>query len=207
MKNNISDKVKDLVVDVGEAALDSVFFKDFLKEVPILKTGYIAYEAYKKRKYNQFCQKVDRFFQDINSIPEQERIEFEQKISLDPVQKTQLGEHIFAMIEKLDSEEKSAILAKIFINYVRKKINFEELVEMSMFLDRCLVTDFDCLKPEKITREYYSSSIASRLSGCGILEMVVMPQVRASNVKNQYDLTDLGFKFAEILAECRKVKD
>lgn len=205
MRKNVSDRVKDLVVDIGEAALDSVFFDNFLKEVPVIKTGYIAYEAYNKRKYNQFCNKVDRFFKDINSISEQEKVEFEQRLSSDSDTKSKLSDYIFAMIEKLDSEEKSSILARIFIKFVRQEVTFEELIEMSMFLDKCLISDFNSISAERITSEYSSSSVASRLSGCGILEMAVMPQVRAPNVKNKYDLTDLGYKFAQILEECRKI--
>ena len=86
---------------------------------------------------------------------------------------------------------KPELLAGAFRAYVAGTITWQQFQDLSVVIDRCVVGDLAHVKAADRPARC-PPAVATRLSGCGVIEIVMIPTVRGPGAVNEYLLTDLG---------------
>ena len=181
----------DLVADTAEQALDVFLEEGPLKEIPVFKYFLAAWRAPAQIRDLLFAKKTAKFFKPLRDIPEAVRHEFVHRIEKEPEFQRQVGQHLLLVIDRLDNMAKPELLAGGFRAYVEGTISWQEFQDVSVVIDRCVVADLAHVQ-ETARPAGFPPAVATRLSGCGVVEIVAIPGIRGPGAINQYSLTDLG---------------
>ena len=128
MKLNFEKKT----INVTEDGIFSIVGDKLLKEIPILKYLCIGKNLINIIKEYFFVKKIVDFLNEISTISVEER-----KIFFEKMQKDQesFGENVLLIIDRIDSIEKSLIIAKLF------KALVEDEIEIDLFYRFCNVVE------------------------------------------------------------------
>jgi hypothetical protein len=181
----------DLVADTAEQALDAFLEDGPLKEIPIFKYFLAAWRAPAQIRDLLFAKKILKFFKPLRGIPEATRHEFVDRLEKEPAFQRQVGQHLLLVIDRLDNMAKPELLAGAFRAYVEGTISWREFQDVSVVIDRCVVTDLAHIQ-ETVRPAGFPPAVATRLSGCGVIEIVAIPGIRGPGAVNQYSLTEFG---------------
>ena len=123
MSEGLGDLLADTGADLLEAVLDQAQQDELLKSIPIVGTvlGLIRISA--TIKDILFAAKVKKFLLSLPQISETTRQTFQKKMQSDEAYRNRVGECLLFTLEKLDSLEKAAMLAKVFASFVNGTIN------------------------------------------------------------------------------------
>lgn len=181
----------DLAADAAEKALDVFLQEGPLKEIPVFKYFLVAWRAPAQVRDLLFAKKIAKFFKPLREIPEAERREFVDKIEKDSRFQREVGQHLLLVVDRLDNMAKPELLAGAFRAYLSDRVTWGQFQDLSVVIDRCVVSDLGHVKAADAPARF-PSAVATRLSGCGVIEVATVPSVRGPGAVNEYLLTDLG---------------
>ena len=162
-----------------------------LKEIPVFRYFLAAWRVPAQVRDLPFVKKIAKFLKPLRDIPETERQEFVDRIEQEPKFQSQVGQHLLLVIDRLDNMAKPELLAGAFRAYVDGTIPWQEFQDLSVVIDRCVVRDLAHVKASARPARY-PPAVATRLSGCGVIEIFIIPNIRGPEALNEYILTDLG---------------
>jgi hypothetical protein len=131
-----------------DLALDHVVKDDLLQELPIIVSAVRLARAGHAIRDRLFLVKLRRFVSALAHISDQNRSAFREKIKTDAQVRNRLGETLLLIIERLDSLEKSEMLAKVFAYFVKGNIKEEEFRRLASAIDLAFVDDLHYLATE-----------------------------------------------------------
>ncbi len=121
----MNSHVVDVIADLGEAALDSLCKNELVKNIPILGTFVGLYRAYNDLKSTRFCKRLKKIIDDVEES-EFNREEFYNMYHGDTKQYEYLFSHLINVIDSIEEEEKTDMIANLFCAFLLNKINKEE---------------------------------------------------------------------------------
>lgn len=178
----------DVAADAAEQALDAFLEEGPLKEISVFKYFLAAWRAPAQVRDLLFAKKIAKFYKPLQDIREAERREFVDRIEKEPDFQRRVGQHLLLIVDRLDNMAKPELLAGAFRAYVEEEISWEQFLDLSVVIDRCLVSDLGYVKAGDPAQ--YPPAAATQLSGCGVIEIAAIPSVRGPGAVNKYLLTD-----------------
>jgi hypothetical protein len=203
-KSSIFDGAKDLAVDLAEVGIDSVLADGLLKDIPIVGAlvGFakIGQNLHDRNLLRQTLQFIEEF--NSGDINEEKLEEYKRSIGSDSKKAEQELGRVLLLLNRTLELEKSQMLARLFENYLNKKLSWEEFCEFAEIVERLFLSDF------VFVAKIYNSEITStrdlalhpfkRLVSLGIVNESMQtlwggsPHMRTDSYVN---LSDMGEKF------------
>jgi len=116
----------DLTVDYSEIALDSILSDDLISEIPIVKSIVALGRFGISIKQLHFTKKVLCFLKEFHSRSSTDNIvEFKNKLNTEQRFKDKVTEKIIIIIDRLRTEQRAVLLAKLLMGHIQEKYNWE----------------------------------------------------------------------------------
>ena len=178
-----NDATKDLSMDIVEMGLDSIIDNEILKELPFVKTVYTITKTSLAIKEKFLLKKFLNFIKSFNEHNVDEKEIEKRKKAIDNNEKWIYEEIEFLLIylDNMDSVRKSKLLAKLYNEYLNKKIDWERFCQYTEIANRLFSYDMDRIiefynfSSPKIDKgfSYFDLTSYSRLVGLGLMEKEV----------------------------------
>lgn len=142
--------------------------------------------------------KIKDFLFELESIEKQEQEEFVKEMEENPKKAEKVGEIILFSLDKISDTDKSKFLAKIFIAYVRGKIDFSDFRRITEAVNTAFVDDLKTLNnkvtnPDRIPPR--SQEIYLRYLSSSGLTQILAGELIDDAGQIYYEVTELGLKF------------
>ena len=131
-----SHELGNIVFDSAEVALDSVLTEGVLSELPIVGTVVNLAKAGQSVAEELFLRKLLRFLLELRSVPVEDRAKLLAKYPDGTKGQRDLGENLLLTLERLDSVQKPALLARFFAAYIREQIDYLTFSRLAQALER-----------------------------------------------------------------------
>lgn len=164
-----SDELSNIASDIGEIILDSTLEDGILKDIPIIGTIINLGKGYMSIQDRIFSRKILSFLLQLKDIPIQKRNQAIQKIEDSKEERIKVGDKLLYLIERSDDHIKSEILGKVFAEYIKENINYDEFKRCSEIINKTYIDDL--LWFLNSDYEYLSMEEASELISAGLYDM------------------------------------
>lgn len=214
--DSITDEAGNALADILEAGLDSILEDGLLKDVPLISTATSIYKIGHSIKARHTIKKLAEFIQAFNDglIGDTEVKVIQDRILQDQKKSKKELEYILTLVDRYISDGKSAIIAKLYLSYLKRKLDWNEFSMYSEVTDQLFMNDLDFLRKEgnQIIPEV-SSDVALRLTSLGLLfEVHEVPEfsvnqengnlyyeTKANKNEKIFSRTMFGTKYIEII--------
>lgn len=146
--NNLEDKYLDIITDTSEVVLDS--FLDYtnqaLEELPLVKIVKGAIDFKSSLEEHFFIKKIATFLFTLNDIDKDKRIEMMNKINSNNQYRHRVGEKLFEILNRVDSDVKPEILGNLFKSYIQEKITYNKFLKLAFVVEKSHNQDLILLK-------------------------------------------------------------
>lgn len=156
----------------GELVLDSQLADGVLKEIPIIKSIWAAYNAGKSTQEHFYLKKLKLFLENIKDLNEEDY----QNFLKDAENNTEkLRDSLLLIIDKIEDETKAVLIANAFKIYVREKLSFEIFTRILLIINRGFCSDllsilaFEDHDKLLTNNKHILSESLTELFSCGLL--------------------------------------
>ncbi len=199
--------VGDILIDISEVGLDSIVDSELIKEVPVIKTIVSVYKLGHTLRERSYIRKLAKFLSEIsNGKEDKEKLEaYLGRIANNRITFQRELEYVLIILDRFISEEKSNLLGKLYVAYIKREIDWKGFCQYSETIDRLLIGDFRCLHidvRENKNRSEYEYSSLQRLEGLGLVkpnEKTSAYDVNGTPISWQHDGTYVLTSFGKIL--------
>lgn len=180
--NNLPDKLtetikddnfQDVILNLGEAAIDMVLDEGILKEIPILGSVWGLAKVTMSIQDKLFTKKLLTFLLQLKNTDPDSRKQQIDKIDNDPNYKTKVGEKLLHIIDKCEDSEKAAYIGKFFQCYIEEKIKYEEFLRASKSIEMTFL--YDLKRFIKENWDDMEMEEAGDLVGSGLMNAIYTP--------------------------------
>jgi hypothetical protein len=172
----------DLMIDNFEVVLDHVLKDGLLREIPAIGTAINMIRLGIDIRNRLFLQKLLRFCNCLEDIPEEERQQFAGRLRADDELRRRVGENLVLLLDRFDDvEQKPVLLSRIFEAYITGAIDHSIFQKLSAALDRIKVyslsgllsfyddpPDWELLDDDTL-QDLVLCGLASMISGEGLI--------------------------------------
>ena len=143
--------ITDITEDYAEIGIDIFIENDLIKEIPIIKTLVNIFKIGKNIRDKNLLKQTLIFMQEFNkdNIEEEKLKKYKNEIENDRKKCEEELERVLWLLNSFIDKEKSIMLSRLFKEYVRQTITWDEFCEYSEIINRLFVQDI------KILREIY----------------------------------------------------
>ena len=156
-----------------------------LGAIPVLKYIKVGKDVYVSITDKLFAKKLICFLYGLKEIPVRKREKFIKELRKSG---EATGELILSIIDRLDHQSKTAILANLCIARIEEQISIEDFFRLVSMLERIPYVDLNRLEDYK--EKFYEPGASEMLYSAGAVRQVVIDAAGDS----QYQLTKLGLK-------------
>ena len=138
------NKGMDSIANISDTLIEvSGLFKIF----PVFSTAVSVYNASKNFIDKHNLNKLKSFLISLNDemINDDELKAYIQSLVVDKEMLNQETEYLLVLLERQLEYDKSSILAKFYIEYLKKGISWDDFVEYSAILERLILSDVSTL--------------------------------------------------------------
>ncbi|MCT8340447.1 hypothetical protein MG296_10305 [Flavobacteriaceae bacterium TK19130] len=160
-------ELSSLAKDYTELALDGIIDDSALKEIPLVGTVIGVVKFGNSVNEYLFAKKIYKFLFQLHKIPLEKRIQKIDQINSSKKYQSKVGEKIFELLDKIDSDGKPEILGKLFGAVIEEKIDFLNYLRAAHIIKNIFYYDLVELKSHYdgrwihggVTDEIYSNGI------------------------------------------------
>ena len=140
----------------AEIAIDGVMDDGVLKDLPLV--GSIIGVLKFRNSINKYisAKKIYKFLFELHNIPQEKRIRKIDEINNSKKYQSSVGEMIFELLEKIESDGKPEIIGKMFSAVIEEKINFIDYLKCAHIVKNFFYYDLVELKNRYKTDNIYS---------------------------------------------------
>ncbi|MBO0946971.1 hypothetical protein [Fibrella forsythiae] len=134
-EKSTTDSAVDTAKDLFEVMIDSIMTDGILKDLPVIGTaiGFIR-TGMNIRDYT-FVRKLSLFLMSCDTISEEKRKEYNDKINEEPDFREKVGEQLILFVEKIDTIEKTTLLARAFSAFLKSEIVYTEFLDLGILVN------------------------------------------------------------------------
>lgn len=180
-----SNELSSIASEIGEAIIDSTLEDGILKDIPIIGTLLSLGKGYLSIQDRIFSKKVLQFLLQLKDIPEIERIKAIKKIEDSKEERINVGEKLLYLIERSDDHIKAEYIGKLFAEYIKENILYEEFKRCSEIINKTFLDDLIWFINSDVTT--LSMEESSELISAGIFDMPHSLQIENMN---DYDISE-----------------
>jgi len=111
--------LQNVTVDLSEVLIDSLIDDGIAKDIPIIGTIVGLGKATLGIRDSLFLKKVIYFISEIKNIPANTRNQMIDKIDSSKEYKIKVGEKLLYIIDKCEDHQKSSIIARLFVGFIK----------------------------------------------------------------------------------------
>ncbi|MEG0759842.1 hypothetical protein [Chryseobacterium sp.] len=173
-----------LFSELGEITLDSFTDNEILKEIPIIGTATKIFNIGNTINDRIFLNKLIKFLKQLEGFDNEVVLKEVQYIDDSKEYNQKVGEKLIEIINRIDSEEKPKIIGRLFKHFLRQKINYNQFLKLSYFIENIFLFDFlvllksetyqivtnsqpdemKCISKELISQELFSYGLIENLN-------------------------------------------
>lgn len=171
-KNSITDETTEIVSNIGEIGLDAFLNDGLLKNIPFLSTVVSVYKIGNSLHDQYHLKKLCVFLEEINASIEDKnkRQDYINKFVSKRSFRDKELEYIIILIERCIGMEKPKMIAKLYLAFLYKDINWDSFTMYAEVIDRFLPGDFIVLSNGGITLTNHDGHEAIlRLEALGLM--------------------------------------
>ncbi|MBD0785454.1 hypothetical protein HUO09_03825 [Vibrio sp. Y2-5] len=136
------DEIAELTKEAIELAIDQLVTNELVKEIPVvnvvvnlLKLGTNSIPDY------LFARKLNVFLNDLDSVPEKEKVKLKNKLASKEKNVERLYEQLLNCINKLSDERKASFIARVFLGYINEVVDLKTFKRSLEAIDMVFVDD------------------------------------------------------------------
>lgn len=173
LKQSVKKEIKTAVTPLLDAGISCLNQNELISKVPLVSTVVSLYHLSTNIKDCYMYKKLLKFIDKINSkdVTQEEIDNHLAKYNHNTQREL---EYIIVIIDRLQEIEQSDLLGKLYVSYIRGKINWLEFRQYANVIDRLLpgdiekLYDFHSKEPIELDIKVIDSSIL-RLQGLGLI--------------------------------------
>lgn len=143
LSNSILNIGKGPATEISQVVLSNFMDNNILKNIPIVGVISSLYEANKSVSEYKFTKKILLFLNEYNkgNVNEDKVKDMQLKFSKDIKYKTKVLEAVLVRIDRLDSDLKSKIFARLFSEYINNQYSWDEFQDLSRIIELLFISD------------------------------------------------------------------
>ena len=183
-------ELPSLSKDFAEVAIDGIMDDGVLKDVPLVNTivGVVKF-GNSINKYLS-AKKIYKFLFELHHIPQEQRIKKIDEINNSKKYQSSVGEMIFELLERIESDGKPEIVGKMFAAVIKEKIDFIDYLRCTHIVKNIFYYDLEKLKSGHEKGDIYTT-IGDGLLDSGLIRL-------GTKGKSETTLSELGKMIIEI---------
>ncbi|WP_324027791.1 hypothetical protein QSV08_07550 [Maribacter sp. BPC-D8] len=176
--------------DFAEVAVDGILDDGVLRDLPLVGAviGVIKF-GNSINKYLS-AKKIYKFLFELHKIPQEDRIKKIDEINNSKKYQSSVGEMIFELLDRIESDGKPEIIGKMFAAVIEEKIDFTDYLRCAHIVKNFFYYDLVTLKNGHEKGEIYTSF------GDGFFDSGLV--IIGTMGKNETRLSELGKIIIEI---------
>lgn len=214
-----------ILAGLGEFTLDQFLEDGMLRDAPMVGTLFGLLKTGRNVRDFLYAKKIAKFLVNVREIDSDERKRFTESAEKDPKQQRRIGATVLLLIERHTDMAKSALLGRLFSQYVAGAMSFGQFGRLADALDRLMIDDLRVLVAGAKTENKFGSispavsrlvapedvegadavvdldTVYQSLYSAGLLRLDVVPTIRDVDMGNTYSLSRLGKFMADALDE------
>ena len=198
----ISDSdLTSVATEYGELVIDGMLDDGLLKDIPAVGTiiGVMNFASSVSKHIS--AKKLYKFLYELKDIPQEIRLNKIKEINSSKKYQSKVGEMIFELLDKVESDEKPKIIGKLFKGVIEEKIDFETYLRLAHIVKQLFYFDLKKLKDTTDDLLQIKSKINDDIRYSGLVKQDMVNQYpkfkdlhKGTKFTNVYDfsLTYLG---------------
>ncbi|MDZ8029939.1 hypothetical protein [Nostoc sp. DedSLP04] len=162
--SEITSQSLELFTEIAEVVIDSLMEDGLLKDIPFLSLAMKAANIGKTVSDRIFLTKIKKFLLYLDKVTLREKQSFLKTLDDEPEKKSKLGECLVLIIDRIDDLDKTQILAELFLNLIKEKINLETFRRLASAVNIAFVEDLNKLINNTNNSDYLGNLIGSGLT-------------------------------------------
>ncbi len=181
--------------DFTEVAVDGIMDDGVLKDLPLVGgvVGVIKFG----NSINKFlaAKKIYKFLFELHDIPENKRVKKIDEINGSKKYQSSVGEMIFELLDRIDSDGKPEIIGKLFAAVIEEKIDYRTYLKCAHIVKNIFYYDLEELKSQ-YDGQYVNRTINDGIFNSELIDVdfaATIDQALSSKTKSpNATLTELG---------------
>ena len=201
ISNSLVDTIKDsksltIASDSIGLSFDNIISNELIQEIPIINRTINIYKGVLSIRDQLFIIKLLKFLYSLNSVSNEKREEFVDKISKDTEFKQKLGEHVILILDKLNDVDKAKIIGKLFSLYIEEKISFHNFKRLSAGIDIIALEDISVFKEFADTIQSAPPENLQNMALAGfVIKGYGISKIMGASLDGGYRMTEVGELF------------
>ncbi|WP_445430501.1 hypothetical protein [Chryseobacterium indoltheticum] len=134
-----------LISDFVEISLDSLAKDDIIKDIPMIGTISKLLSIGNTINDRLFTKKLFHFLKELENINQDLILKEIQYIDDSKEYNQKVGEKLFEIITRIDSDEKPKIIGRLFRNFIDKKISYLVFLKLTNIVEKAFYHDLNLL--------------------------------------------------------------
>ncbi len=126
----------ETAMEYVELGIDAMLEDGVIKDIPFIGTLVSIAKVGVTVRDRIFVQKLLKFLSSLNDVPAEARRDMVRKLEADVAYGRRVGEHLIEVIDRIDSQRKPHMVAKVFSAYVEGKIDATTLHYLNHSIER-----------------------------------------------------------------------
>lgn len=152
-----SESVVSIAKEYLEVGIDNLLESGALKDIPLVNTVAAIFSTAGSIRDQLLATKLLRFLSQLSKISKANRIAMVRRLNEDNKFSGKAGAAVIEILDRMESDKKPELAAKVFAAYAREEISFEELRRLLLALER--VPSFDIDKLEQFSNTEIEDSM------------------------------------------------
>tara|TARA_R110001592_G_scaffold74778_2_gene226835 strand:- start:4152 stop:4841 length:690 start_codon:yes stop_codon:yes gene_type:complete len=141
LKSAAKTDLKSSTLSLAEKMLDGNLDDGIIKDIPVLSTLIGIGKTFNNIRDYLFAKKLVSFLSGLENMdPNKRAIELNQ-INSNLNYQQQVGEKLLFILDRCEDQTKAFYVAKLFVAFLSKDINYNEFLEACAILERCFLND------------------------------------------------------------------
>jgi len=216
LKDSILESGFDVTIDYAELGLDnlinSISGNEILQNIPIVKTLYSICKAGLAIQEMHLLRKTLIFINEFRSkeIKPKKLLKYKKKLSENPFYVQEELGRVLILLNKFLDDSKAVILAKLYRNFVKEKIDWEQFCEFTDITERMFLSDIKVLlhgySNNGVNLDEFQNYHLDRLISIGLFEnhnrlggdiIIKAIGLDETETSKDVDITELGVRYCK----------
>lgn len=189
-------ELPSLSKDFAEVAVDGIMDEGVLKDLPLVGglVGIIKFGNSINKHLS--AKKIYKFLFELHNIPQEKRIKKIDEINNSRKYQSRVGEMIFELLERIESDGKPEIIGKLFSAVIEEKLDYRIFLNCAHIIKNIFYYDLEDLK-NSYDGQYVKGPLSDSIFVSGLVDVDFVTNLKESLEKSEptryhSTLTELG---------------
>jgi hypothetical protein len=189
-----SEGLQDAVAEYVELGIDAFMKEGVGREVPVASTVLAMMRAVRTVRERNFTKKLFAFLGPLKGVTAEERAEMVSRLESDPNYGRKVGDHLVDLLDRIEAHRKPAMIARIFLAYLRKEIDATMLHRLTHAVDQLPAFEIPRMKLLRPDPRAAGSPTLANLVVAGLVEEVVSSPIGGRQVLHRFTVVGEAFE-------------